>query len=133
MMRVLAFALLLFVAGAPEARAQSITAALGQVATKIAEMQEVRGKSLAVGDFPLTTGVMSEIGSFLADQLDAVLTGRAASGGFKIVTRSHLCQVIRENKLWIDDRFDPELHKKRSEEHTSELQSPCNLVCRLLL
>src|SRR2546426_6858381 len=28
-------------------------------------------------------------------------------------------------------REDPEL--PRSEEHTSELQSPCNLVCRLLL
>src|SRR5256885_10614559 len=26
-----------------------------------------------------------------------------------------------------------QLLKKRSEEHTSELQSPCNLVCRLLL
>src|SRR5256885_13043749 len=25
------------------------------------------------------------------------------------------------------------LNEKRSEEHTSELQSPCNLVCRLLL
>src|SRR5256885_5850536 len=25
------------------------------------------------------------------------------------------------------------LHRPRSEEHTSELQSPCNLVCRLLL
>src|SRR5256885_8836621 len=25
------------------------------------------------------------------------------------------------------------LEKRRSEEHTSELQSPCNLVCRLLL
>src|SRR5256885_5051289 len=25
------------------------------------------------------------------------------------------------------------LHLGRSEEHTSELQSPCNLVCRLLL
>src|SRR5256885_13162749 len=25
------------------------------------------------------------------------------------------------------------LHVVRSEEHTSELQSPCNLVCRLLL
>src|SRR5256885_11428018 len=25
------------------------------------------------------------------------------------------------------------LHAGRSEEHTSELQSPCNLVCRLLL
>src|SRR5256885_12186916 len=26
-----------------------------------------------------------------------------------------------------------ENHEARSEEHTSELQSPCNLVCRLLL
>src|SRR5256885_12054476 len=26
-----------------------------------------------------------------------------------------------------------ELIERRSEEHTSELQSPCNLVCRLLL
>src|SRR2546426_2734497 len=26
-----------------------------------------------------------------------------------------------------------EAWKRRSEEHTSELQSPCNLVCRLLL
>src|SRR5256885_11973164 len=26
-----------------------------------------------------------------------------------------------------------QLEEKRSEEHTSELQSPCNLVCRLLL
>src|SRR5256885_7346860 len=28
--------------------------------------------------------------------------------------------------------FD-DVHQQRSEEHTSELQSPCNLVCRLLL
>src|ERR1039457_1267852 len=28
---------------------------------------------------------------------------------------------------------DPNLAAIRSEEHTSELQSPCNLVCRLLL
>src|SRR5688500_19712895 len=27
----------------------------------------------------------------------------------------------------------PEFQEGRSEEHTSELQSPCNLVCRLLL
>src|SRR2546426_9596041 len=27
----------------------------------------------------------------------------------------------------------PHRRRKRSEEHTSELQSPCNLVCRLLL
>src|SRR2546426_5627207 len=28
---------------------------------------------------------------------------------------------------------DPRAGQLRSEEHTSELQSPCNLVCRLLL
>src|SRR5256885_10238113 len=28
---------------------------------------------------------------------------------------------------------DPVVEADRSEEHTSELQSPCNLVCRLLL
>src|SRR5256885_12418553 len=32
---------------------------------------------------------------------------------------------------WI--HVDVERAKRRSEEHTSELQSPCNLVCRLLL
>src|SRR5205807_4484832 len=30
-------------------------------------------------------------------------------------------------------RFPPTSNGPRSEEHTSELQSPCNLVCRLLL
>src|SRR5256885_12151813 len=30
-------------------------------------------------------------------------------------------------------RREPRHHGHRSEEHTSELQSPCNLVCRLLL
>src|SRR2546426_5701012 len=29
--------------------------------------------------------------------------------------------------------LDPVARQVRSEEHTSELQSPCNLVCRLLL
>src|SRR2546426_8861515 len=38
---------------------------------------------------------------------------------------------------WADDvavdTLAPVSGTKRSEEHTSELQSPCNLVCRLLL
>src|SRR2546430_4406235 len=32
-----------------------------------------------------------------------------------------------------DDRLRDLLHQRRSEEHTSELQSQSNLVCRLLL
>src|SRR2546426_5336199 len=37
-------------------------------------------------------------------------------------------QVAREGERQHGDH-----HGMRSEEHTSELQSPCNLVCRLLL
>src|SRR5256885_12619686 len=33
----------------------------------------------------------------------------------------------------LDPQLPPRLRGDRSEEHTSELQSPCNLVCRLLL
>src|SRR5256885_11369950 len=40
--------------------------------------------------------------------------------------------------LWVYSADEPATNSgaakdKRSEEHTSELQSPCNLVCRLLL
>src|SRR2546426_6242673 len=38
---------------------------------------------------------------------------------------------IRKNSGWLGSVHT--LTSKRSEEHTSELQSPCNLVCRLLL
>src|SRR5256885_7278700 len=47
-----------------------------------------------------------------------------ASTNFCVVTLlwgTRLCPVLRWDCSW------------RSEEHTSELQSPCNLVCRLLL
>src|SRR2546426_4241406 len=34
---------------------------------------------------------------------------------------------------WVINALNQDMPFKRSEEHTSELQSPCNLVCRLLL
>src|SRR5256885_8552181 len=48
---------------------------------------------------------------------------------------------VRDEPIERHDDRDSELfhvldvaaHVRRSEEHTSELQSPCNLVCRLLL
>src|SRR5256885_10720922 len=40
------------------------------------------------------------------------------------------CHVAPEA---VRELFEKELEGFRSEEHTSELQSPCNLVCRLLL
>src|SRR5256885_4117869 len=42
--------------------------------------------------------------------------------------RSPCCATCRPSTGWRRKRFSA-----RSEEHTSELQSPCNLVCRLLL
>src|ERR1022692_5101362 len=39
-------------------------------------------------------------------------------------------EVLRLQSLGLSQR---QIAASRSEEHTSELQSPCNLVCRLLL
>src|SRR2546426_7418088 len=53
------------------------------------------------------------------------------------VMASKAVQMRRAKKL--NQLFDAEFRSQngvfgiRSEEHTSELQSPCNLVCRLLL
>src|SRR5256885_13223783 len=41
--------------------------------------------------------------------------------------------LARVRVLMPDSRTREFLEAARSEEHTSELQSPCNLVCRLLL
>src|SRR5256885_10401591 len=44
---------------------------------------------------------------------------------------NHSCRFGRERRVRSGCVTIRSLH--RSEEHTSELQSPCNLVCRLLL
>src|SRR5256885_9619232 len=43
---------------------------------------------------------------------------------------SHLSSIINSCDI---PCLRPRMMPSRSEEHTSELQSPCNLVCRLLL
>src|SRR2546426_8808810 len=55
---------------------------------------------------------------------EAVLLARADHDEARL--RAELPHPLEEDQL--ADRVGP-----RSEEHTSELQSPCNLVCRLLL
>src|SRR6266446_8242199 len=46
------------------------------------------------------------------------------------IARGHRGQQVQSD---VRGRRAMRHHRARSEEHTSELQSPCNLVCRLLL
>src|SRR5256885_6400104 len=75
--------------------------------------------------FPNTTlfrspdlGVLLEVG---------VKPGRARAWGPDPEEGRELCVIASPA------HGPPREHDLRSEEHTSELQSPCNLVCRLLL
>src|SRR5688500_19667923 len=47
---------------------------------------------------------------------------------FAVIEDRHDCRMVH-----LSDQLCFSLKALRSEEHTSELQSPCNLVCRLLL
>src|SRR2546426_3324765 len=58
----------------------------------------------------------------LHDALPISLSG-ARADRFRSCIRSWRCNISYVRLVWC----------RRSEEHTSELQSPCNLVCRLLL
>src|SRR2546426_6017755 len=74
--------------------------------------------------FPYTTLFRSLVLVRRVHQVAEVLRRRAQVGarrGGVIEDRGQLALVRRR------------VHAPRSEEHTSELQSPCNLVCRLLL
>src|SRR5256885_9850162 len=70
--------------------------------------------------FPYTTLFRSRGARHVVspDDVGAGAGGPRHAGGERSAGPSHLCTRPRGG---------------RSEEHTSELQSPCNLVCRLLL
>src|SRR3989454_6385535 len=69
--------------------------------------------------FPYTTLFRSPLGAVRSQ----------SSNRFVPVPRSHR---RGQDRVGPGARRVP-LRRRRSEEHTSELQSPCNLVCRLLL
>src|SRR2546430_11467444 len=69
--------------------------------------------------FPYTTLFRSE-----AQIIDEVEVELAGAGGERYVVQPLLDELARD---------DVRAHQGRSEEHTSELQSQSNLVCRLLL
>src|SRR2546426_5550531 len=85
--------------------------------------------------FPYTTLFRSHVGG--RDQQPAKRRLRRARRAGQLVEQRvqlFVDPIVRRKQA--DDGINEELHalfNERSEEHTSELQSPCNLVCRLLL
>src|SRR5688500_19459834 len=83
--------------------------------------------------FPYTTLFRSQ--TFLEE--DDVLHEDAAVAGLAV---PFAAEVIASDQCLHDvvlemagEAVSEAVHALRSEEHTSELQSPCNIVCRLLL
>src|SRR2546426_8526070 len=66
----------------------------------------------------------------ITDSVEALVRKSSVQEGLCLVNAMHITASV-----YINDAEDGLLHDydARSEEHTSELQSPCNLVCRLLL
>src|SRR5258708_31370636 len=59
---------------------------------------------------------------------------RSVHVGQRIQPGAPLMAIVPLNEVWVDANFkEVQLRSMRSEEHTSELQSPDHLVCRLLL
>src|SRR5688500_19796131 len=73
-----------------------------------------------------SSSARTAVDRFGKDQLvDWLVSGNSAWGRLTSLSVALL--------LTTTDRKGPAPSCPRSEEHTSELQSPCNLVCRLLL
>src|SRR5256885_7710069 len=91
--------------------------------------------------FPYTTLFRSQHRQTVAVGQEAVLEEQAAG---KMEVQRHKegnkgkdprpdAENQRQPRTDFAQRHKPREERDRSEEHTSELQSPCNLVCRLLL
>src|SRR5256885_9265531 len=83
--------------------------------------------------FPYTTLFRSGAHPILANVMDRNDLLRAVKG-VQADAVIHALTALKKTPLRHQDMYATNaLRDGRSEEHTSELQSPCNLVCRLLL
>src|SRR5207248_8280114 len=92
--------------------------------------------------FPYTTLFRSRLATtpsaLTLEQLDAplvlaFLADLEAARGNSVRTRNARLAAIRSFARFVEYRAPSCMQQIRSEEHTSELQSPYDLVCRLLL
>src|SRR5690348_17696703 len=89
--------------------------------------KEQKGRNKGVA----TVGAKVSFGEY---GLKAAARGRLTARQIEAARRAMTRHIKRGGRIWIRIFPDkPISQKPRSEEHTSELQSPVHLVCRLLL
>src|SRR5438034_3661565 len=125
------------------AAALSAGSAGAQIVTKLSGIQPLEHPSSYAEKFfaeqvsILTNGaikVENYHNTQLGDAVANVQSVRNGTIGFTVVSASNLNQVVPAmDMLSLPFIFKNEAHFWRSEEHTSELQSHSDLVCRLLL
>src|SRR5256886_13467166 len=83
--------------------------------------------------FPYTTLFRSDVGARIGrfisiEELEEMTRGMARAEAYRLIA-----SYVRNEIVNLRDRTRVPFDARRSEEHTSELQSQSNLVCRLLL
>src|ERR1039457_7269452 len=121
---------------------------LDAVNRAVTTLDGVAGKSVnvakvlkALGERPVAAGFL---GGDRGEQLRAELEARGIELDFvKVAGRTRQCTTLLDTSVGMQTElveesqpvtaadYDELMRIIRSEEHTSELQSPCNLVCRL--
>src|SRR2546430_8436291 len=82
--------------------------------------------------FPYTTLFRSRLNLAEAKELPVVVKDRIEKEGITVEPETSFSRLIEP--VWAQqEKYLIDLKADRSEEHTSELQSQSNLVCRLLL
>src|SRR5256885_3049069 len=96
----------------------------------------VRALRRAFPDHPIVADLKTMDGGYL----EAEMMAKAGATHVVVMARAHvetIKVVVKAGRDYgikvMGDNLGCEDKAARSEEHTSELQSPCNLVCRLLL
>src|SRR2546426_4107435 len=82
--------------------------------------------------FPYTTLFRSVQMDRVVEQIGRTVVGQATAADRRRVGRQRAVLQRQAAEAAVENRAAV-VGRVRSEEHTSELQSPCNLVCRLLL
>src|SRR5688500_7595608 len=108
---------------------------LGSLETGMGDKEDGHGAEGKLSHDQLLTNPDEAVKFVKETQVDALAIAMGTSHGAYKFTRKPDGAILAMNVIEEIHRKLPNTHlvMHGSEEHTSELQSPCNLVCRLLL